>query len=231
MGLKIPLKKIQWNPCYRVIPSRDPPINVFDRVSDPDDAEALYEIEAMTNDRLRAEQDRLHLIPKSEWVMGPNASFIMAPFLHLNPNGNRFSDGTFGIYYTAKKLDTALTETKFHREKFLRYTNEPVMHLEMRVLIAELKANLHDIRDPKIAPRGVYSLNSYTESQRLGKRLRQDNSWGILFKSVRDRKNKQNDCAAIFRPKALKKCQIKTHVIFRWDGERIRDVFEERGVD
>jgi hypothetical protein len=140
---------------FRLIPSRDPPINVFDRVSNPDEFEALYEIEGMTNDRLRAEQNLLHLIPKEEWVFGNNASYVMAPFLHLNPEGSRFSDGSFGIYYCAKNLETALEETKYHRGIFMKRTQEKAMHLEMRLIKTRLKGRFHDIRNVQKALPGI----------------------------------------------------------------------------
>ncbi len=36
---------------------------------------------------------------------------VMAPFTHLNPKGSRFSDGSYGVYYAAKRLSTAIAET------------------------------------------------------------------------------------------------------------------------
>lgn len=37
-----------WAPCYRIIPSRFPPVGLFDKVTDPADLEAVFLIEAMT---------------------------------------------------------------------------------------------------------------------------------------------------------------------------------------
>ena len=45
---------VEWQPCFRIVPSRFPPISLFEAVVDPADLEAVYEIEAMTNDRLSA---------------------------------------------------------------------------------------------------------------------------------------------------------------------------------
>ena len=222
MGLKI-----DW-PTFRLIPSRDPPINVFDRVSNPEDFDALYEIEAMTNDRLRAEQSSLHLMPKEEWVFGNNASYIMAPFLHLNPEGSRFSDGSFGIYYCAKNLETALEETKFHRANFMRRTQEKAMHLEMRLIKARLKGKFHDIRNKNKVSPDVYDQESYGAGQKLGLKLKSEGSHGLLFKSVRDLVAKRNDCAAVFRPKLLSDPQIGGHFIYVWDGAQIASVYEKK---
>ena len=228
MGLEnLSQKKIDWM-TFRLIPSRDPPINVFGRVSNPEEFEVLYEIEAMTNERLRAEQNLLHLMPKEEWVFGNNASYIMGPFLHLNPEGSRFSDGSFGIYYCSKSLKTALEETGYHREIFMRRTQEKSMHLEMRLIKARLKGRFHDIRNVREELSGVYDKESYSAGQELGLKLKTEGSQGILFKSVRDSISKKNNCGAVFRPKNLSNPQISGHFIYVWNGDKIVSFYEKK---
>ena len=41
--------QVRWQPCYRIVASRFPPISLFEDVADPADLEAVYAIEAMTN--------------------------------------------------------------------------------------------------------------------------------------------------------------------------------------
>ncbi len=53
----------------------------------------------LVNPRLRNEAGAIHLVPPEERVTGPGATWVMAPFTHFNPNGSRFSDGTYGVYY------------------------------------------------------------------------------------------------------------------------------------
>ena len=55
---------LDWSPAYRVIPTRFPAVNLFDRVASPEDFDALYALEAMTNDRLRTEVGELDLVPR-----------------------------------------------------------------------------------------------------------------------------------------------------------------------
>ena len=55
----------------------------------------------MTNDRLRAESNEIKMISPDHLPTGPGSSYIMAAFTHLNPNGSRFSDGSFGVFYGA----------------------------------------------------------------------------------------------------------------------------------
>ena len=50
--MNIPVTLVTWLPCWRIIPSRFPPIDWFERVADPADLEAIYELESLTNDRL-----------------------------------------------------------------------------------------------------------------------------------------------------------------------------------
>src|SRR3546814_1205967 len=73
MPLDIPVAATSWTPCYRIIPSRFPPIGLFEKVADPDDLEAVFQIEAMTNDRLRDEVGVLALVPPDDRVSGPRS--------------------------------------------------------------------------------------------------------------------------------------------------------------
>jgi hypothetical protein len=74
-------------PAHRLIPSQFPPIGVFDTVATTADLVAVMELVGWTNDRLVA--DRIDRLPQSEWVHGvPNASIVMAAFLHVAPGGD-----------------------------------------------------------------------------------------------------------------------------------------------
>src|SRR5882762_9250510 len=88
--------EVRWQPCFRVISSRYPPIHLFERVANAEDWDALYWLESLTNARLRDEVGEIELVSREERVFGPGASVIMAAFTHLNPEGSRFADDTFG---------------------------------------------------------------------------------------------------------------------------------------
>ena len=135
-----------WRPAHRLIPSRFPPVGLFDRVADAADLEAVFAIEALTNDRLREEAGSLALVPLEDRIAGPGTTPIMAAFTHLNPEGSRFSDGSFGVYYCAETLETALAEVRHHREAFLRRTQEGPIRLQLRLYLADLDARLVDVR-------------------------------------------------------------------------------------
>lgn len=63
----------------------------------------------------------------------------MAAFTHVDAE-NRFSNGNFGVCDTAKSLKTAVEETRFHRARFLAYTQEDVGESDMRVYEKTLTA-------------------------------------------------------------------------------------------
>lgn len=221
----IPLTHVQWRPCYRIVPSRFPPVSLFEDVADPADLDAVYAIEAMTNDRLRAEVGELGLVAPEDRVSGPGTSAIMAAFTHLNPDGSRFSDGSFGVFYAAATLPTAVAETRHHRAHFMALTNEPAQELDMRVYAVDLDAMLHDIRGLGDACPALYDPDDYAAGQALATRLRGQGAEGIAYDSVRD---PGGECVAVFRPRLLDQCRQERHLCYVWDGEAITTVYEKR---
>ena len=217
--------RILWTPCWRIIPSRFPPIQLFERVADPPDLEAIIALEAMTNPRLRDEIGDIQLVPPEERIAGPGTSVIMAAFTHLNPAGSRFSDGSYGVYYAGMTLETAIKETTHHREAFMRATSQPRMELDQRVYIADLDAALHDIRGQRREQPGLYDRDSYGAAQSFARALRAAGSSGVVYDSVR---HEGGQCAAVFRPRALSHCRQEKHLCYVWDEARVSEVYEKR---
>ncbi len=222
--MNIAVQQVTWLPSWRIIPSRFPPIQLFERVTDPADLDAVLALESLTNDRVRVEVGQLDLVPLEDRVAGPGTSAIMAPFTHINPDGSRFSDGTYGVYYAARVLETAIAETRHHREQFMRATAQPWMELDMRVYLADLDACLHDIRGLRETLPAIYAPDDYRVSQDLGRLLREQNSWGIAYDSVR---HEGGECVGIFRPPALYRCRQERHLCYVWDGQRISTIYQK----
>ena len=225
--MNIPVTLVAWLPCWRIIPSRFPPIDLFERVANATDLEAIVDLESLTNDRLREEVGALQLVPAQDRISGRGTSYIMAAFTHLNPAGSRFSNGTYGVFYTADTLDTAIAETRHHREQFMRATSEPPMELDMRVLLADLDQQLPDIRGMHQSLPDVYAPDDYSASQALGKRLQAQDSWGIVYDSVR---HSGGEGAAVFRPPALRNCRQERHLCYVWDGTRISSIYRKSSL-
>jgi hypothetical protein len=224
----ITARAVKFSPCHRIVASRLPTIHLFERVADPADWEALYKLESMTNPRIRNEVGELSLVPVADRVSGPNASVVMAPFTHLSPQGTRFTDGHFGAYYAGESIDTAIAETRFHRENFLRATHQPPLELEMRCYLADVACELHDLRGRRAELADIYDPASYAASQKLGRRLRDAQSNGIAFESVR---RAGGQCVAIFRPRLVQNVRQSVHLRYAWDGGAIAQVYEIRAIN
>jgi RES domain len=227
VGVNIPISRVTWQPCWRIIPSRFPPIQLFERVADPSDLEAVMEIEGLTNPRLRDEVGDIRLVALEDRISGPGTSIIMAAFTHLNPDGSRFTDGSFGVCYAARELDTAIEETKYHRAKFMRATDEGRMELDMRVYVIDLAGLVHDLRGLKLNFPLVYHPESYGPAQHLAVELRKQGSQGVVYDSVR---RPGGECVAIFRPPVLSNCRQERHLCYVWDGHDITAVYEKGRV-
>ena len=52
---ELAVRRVRWTQACRIVPTRYPAITLFDRVADAADFEALYALEAMTNERTRDE--------------------------------------------------------------------------------------------------------------------------------------------------------------------------------
>ena len=218
-----PLGDVPWQKCYRLVPACYPPKGIFDEVCDPEELDILYEIESLTNDRLRQEVGQLDLVDPRDRVVGPGTTPIMAAFTHIHPDGSRFTDGSYGAYYAAESIETAIAETKYHRERFLRATNEPPLEITQRCYISRVIKPLRDIRKMEDY-QGVYDRFSYSVSQTFGRTIRMAGEWGIWFRSVR---RTEGECVAVFRPLALEPAIQGAHYAYVWDGEQITWAYEK----
>ncbi len=215
-----PIKRIRWTYAYRIVPSRFPPIGVYDRITDPADLEAVFAVEALTNPRLREEAGALKLVSKEHRISGPGSTPVMAAFTHLNPQGSRFSDGSWGVFYAAHSVATAVEETVYHRERFLAATAEPACDIRMRCYRTSIDSKLHDIRSGWLA---AHDPDSYTASIILARELHAADSNGIVYDSARHR---GGECLAAFHPDVVAPCTQAQHLVYRWDGHRISQVLE-----
>ncbi|MEP7316889.1 MAG: RES family NAD+ phosphorylase [Sphingomicrobium sp.] len=223
----IPTAEIRWRPCFRIISSRFPPVGLFDTVADPADLEAVFQIEAMTNDRLREEAGDLALVPHEDRISGPGSTAIMAAFTHLNPAGDRFTDGSYGVFYASLTIETAVAETRYHRVRFLQATDEPAQELDMRVYSIDLNAELHDVRGMRGSHPALYHPTSYSMSQEFAGQLRAEGSNGIVYQSLRD---EGGECVGVFRPRLLTNCRQERHLCYVWDGTAISMIYEKKEI-
>lgn len=214
----VDLARVAWAEAIRIVPSRHPPVAVFDLVADEAELESLFRVEGETNARLAEEMGGLERVPRADRLFGPGTTPIMAAFTHPG-EPTRFSDGSYGVYYCARDELTARRETRFHRARFARENRLPSMGFEMREYVGPLHADLHDLRGLKRGGDPVLDPNDYSAGQALARTLREGDSWGIVYDSVRDERDLP--CAAVFRPPVLSPVQQRRHLVYEWDGHEI----------
>ncbi len=217
-------RRLRWTAACRIVPTRHPPVSLYDRVADAADFDALYALEAMTNERMRDEVGEIERVPRAERLFGPGSGPIMAAFTHVNTLGSRFSDGSFGMFYAARDRATAVAETRHHHGRFLAATKQRAMHLPMRLYHVAVDGRLHDLRPPGAVPAAVYDADDYAASRRLGLALRAAGSAGVAYRSVR---HERGQCVGLFRPGAASRCLHAAVLLYAWDGARFTDVYEK----
>lgn len=215
---------MRWQQACRIVPTRYPAVSLFDRVADADDFDALYALEAMTNERVRDEVGQIERVPRDERVFGPGSSPIMAAFTHVNVLGSRFSDGRFGVFYAARERATAVAETRHHHGNFLAATKQPAMHLPMRLYHVAVDARLHDLRPVGAVSETVYDPDDYGPARALGHALHAAGSAGVAYRSVR---RPGGQCAGLFRPRGASRCLHAAVLLYAWNGQTFTDVFEK----
>ena len=147
----------------------------------PVDLAAVMRLEGWTNDRLvKLRQNRL---PQNQWVFGrPNASVIMAAFLHAAPNGQRFSSGALGAWYASDSEQAAIAEVGHHLRREAVNTGIPRMIQTYRTYRARLVGQYVDIRRQNDKR---YRRDDYAAGQAFGESCRRSGEDGILYDSLR----------------------------------------------
>jgi len=217
--------RIEWKHAWRIIASRYPPINLYETLTnDPLVWDTLIALEELTNPRVRDEVGQLALVAPEDRISGQGASWVMAAFTHVNPRGSRFSDGAYGVYYAADRLQTAVLETVHHFEIFARDSADPHREEDMRVLVGGVDAEFNDIASlPLNQKAGLLNPDNYAESRRFALALREAGSLGIHYPSVR---HPEGFCIAAFKPKAVGIPLQERHLRYRWNGVRVDRYFD-----
>lgn len=213
--------ELDWGNQYRIIPSKFPPINFFEHLVDPALMDEAFYIESLTNDRLRQEAGEISLVPAEDRISGHGSTPVMAAFTHIDV-ASRFSSGSYGVYYAANSQEVAIAETSYHRAIFMSHTNEDPGEIDMRVYIGEILQPMHDVRST--AYDNLHAPNDWSSAQTFGLLMKESNSWGIVYQSVR---HSGGECIAALRPPAISIPTQGPHLSYVWNGKAISNVFEK----
>ncbi len=226
-AFKLPLKTpVNWQKQYRIIATKYPPIDLFERLDIPDDKKtALWALQARVNARLMQNEGNLTLVREEDMLSGTNASIVMAAFTHVG-FASRFTNGDFGVYYAARKQETAIRETLFHRECDAQERKLLAQEFDMRVYIGNVCKSLYDVRSYNYQHLHDPDPKNYQVSQIFTKKLltHDEDAWGIVFRSVR---HQEGECIAALRPTAVSLPVNGPLLTYVWDGKKIRSVYEK----
>lgn len=183
---------------YRNIVSLVVSEDLFDDLTDnPDDYATAHAVEALHTPPFYQSSNPIIDRPfeEAEWF---NA--VQFPFEHWQES--RFSQGKFGVWYGASRLETTVYETAYHwlKRTLLEEGELPVgRELQRKVYTVDVDALLLDIRGlAKIYP-ALISLSDYSLTQQIGQVVDRQGHPGLITKSARC----SGDVHAIFNPSVL----------------------------
>lgn len=156
-----------------------------------DDAPTRELLAAVEADRKPSQYERQPVLarPFEESTL-THRVFTAIGYSFAHPNASRFSDGTWGVWYGAATLRTAVYETAYHwHRRFIRapmdLPADEAVTVERRVFRVRCRAALLDLRPalkdhPELADPG-----DWAPAQAFGRRVRENRYPGLLTRSVR----------------------------------------------
>ncbi|MDX1921080.1 MAG: RES family NAD+ phosphorylase [Candidatus Caenarcaniphilales bacterium] len=219
--------KVKWKQSWRIISTRYPPINIYESVADQNELEAIKIVESFTSPRINDLIHKIEVLPEEERIYGiQGADIIMASYCYSS-DGRFSKENDLKAIYVAKKVETAIEETKYHTAK--RFLNARIQEAEedVRILSLTLDGELADIRNLQSKHSDLYNPDSYIASQAYAEYLRKLNYDGILYSSVRDI---EGECAAVFRPKLFKNCTTAGFLKYIYKNGKIESVLKIKEV-
>lgn len=210
----------------RLIPSGyfKPPV-LRSLVDTDEEVEALAELEGLTNERLRAQQDGLPDLDPRELAYRTRAAelkrwgstYVNAAFTHTRPTGNRFNDANRGAWYCAFDELTAIEEVAFHKTRELAYTDEFHDEMAYQAYLADFIGDFPDLRGSDPTPQCLSAdpAVGYPAGQQLAKELRDAGHSGLIYPSVR---RQDGTCFVAFEPQIVQNVRPGAKWLLSWAG-------------
>ncbi len=218
MPLAPPRALVRQIDTHRLVPSRylRDDRSVLAEVAADEDLEAIADLDAATNDRLLAAEQRLPGIGLEELVFAvPCGDVINAAFCHPHPLGARFNGPERGAWYAAFELATSQAEVAFHKSVQLAEIDRYEDSVTYDDYIADFSATFHDLRKAR-GFSACLDPRSYVASQALAERLLAEGSLGVVYPSVR---RPGGTCVACFRPALVSNVRRGRTYRFTWHGK------------
>jgi hypothetical protein len=203
--------------AYRLIPSRFPPVNVYEGLIANDRQDEIVAVENLTNPRLRS-LDRLAQTLNSSPASDPRLqNWNLAPFAYGNPDGSTFFDDTQPCLELAVERQTALAVSVAKRQSFMEATQQASIGIDMRMLCTPVNGTFWDLRSLD----GLLVGLDEDGRRRIG-RIMPEEAQGILFHPI---ERPSGTSIAILTGDALQRSQQTVHFRYVWDGNRIALVY------
>lgn len=203
--------------CRRLIPSKFPTIDVYERLHSDPLRVVAQQLEELTNPRLAAKA-RLTRGNASVDTDSPQLqNWNHAPFAYPNPEGTYLLSPTYHVMEVASDVRAALASAILRREAFMSRTNEPPAGLDMRMISNRIRGEFVDLR-------GLSSDIDQAGRWEIGRQYYEQSAAGILF---RHPEILGADFLSVFDPGVLVAKGVQaTHYRFRWDGSRIPLIYD-----
>ena len=191
---------------------------------EPEELEALVEIEGATSNRLLAQARGAGEVQPYELVYGvPHATFINASFAYAKPREpNRFNGTDRGAWYAALDVETSIAEVRFHLTEVLAATGVFEATVEYAELFASFAGEFLDLRPhPRHLSLHPDKAIGYPVGNALADAARVRGLNGIIYPSVR---RSGGTCVAALHPHAVQ--SVAQGDVYRmvWSGSPVPDV-------
>lgn len=205
---------VKWSgEAFRLIPSRFPPVNVYEGVIASDRHDEIVAVENITNPRLRS-LSRLQQSAQIDSDADPRLqNWNLAPFAYGNPDGTTFFGEDRPCLELSFERQTALAVSVAKRESFMQNTGEAPIGLDMRMLCTPVSGTFWDLRDVEQPPVGL----DEELRRKIGARM-PEGAEGILYRPL---ERPTGTCIAIVTGDVLQRSQQTVHFRYVWDGKRI----------
>ena len=219
-----PLTFIEHQRTHRLIPSRHDGGALDDLFDTDDEAEAIFDLDGATNDRLLAEAGQRAGIGPEELVFGvPYSTVINAAFTHPSPFGGRFNTPDRGAWYAGFEFESALAEVTWHHTRWLEEIGVFEDEVTKDEWLAEFTGEFHDIREqdefePCLNPD---PNTGYPIGQDMAGGLLGAGSLGLIYAAVR---NDGGTNIACFRPALVNNVEHGRVVRFVWSGSSLPEI-------
>lgn len=202
---------IQWSgETYRLIPSRFPPVAVYEGLVANDRMEALVAVENLTNPRLKSEARIASLVGEDPKTSARLQNWNLAPFAYGHPDGSVFFDEERPCMEVATDRQTALAISVERRQRFFERTGEAPIGLDMRMLVTPVTGKFVDVR-------ALDAADIQSRGREIGKGL-EEGIDGILFRPI---ERPTATAISVVNGGALQRTLQAVHYRYQWNGQRI----------